>query len=108
MVAFVCLIAWNLAFFMQSPTQNDWFLVDESIKLSKDSNLPLYNDWSYGYWFWSRGLKVVNNPGTGDIQDLDTTLRPVIVLTSKEVLDCNFIYTKKEVARKETKIWQCT
>jgi hypothetical protein len=105
-LAFFGLFAWNIAFLMQQPNRNDLFVVDEAIRLSADQNLPIYNDWSFGYWLWSEGIKAENNPGTGDVLNLDRQERPCIVISSKDY-DCNLIYGKKEIARKETKLWQC-
>jgi hypothetical protein len=102
-VAFLGLVGFNVAFLMQSPTSNDWFLVDKTIELSLDNNLPIFNDWSYGYWFWSRGIKVENNPGR---HNQVFYVGEGIYLTEKE-LPCVLVYEKNEVARKKTKIWQC-
>ena len=102
-IAFFCLIGWNIAFVLQLPNQNDWIAVETAVKLSEDNNLPLYNDWSYGYWFWSKGIKTRNNPG--DQFDLNYVGKGVY-LTEKD-LNCLLVYEKKEIARKKTNIWQC-
>ena len=106
-LALFCLIGINYAFLMQSPTINDWFLVDKTISLSNDANFPIYNDWSYGYWFWSKGIKVKNTGGTGDDINILLQKRPFIALTNLELVDCNLIYEKNEIAKQKTKIWRC-
>jgi hypothetical protein len=104
MLCFLFVFGFNVAFLLQAPTNNDWFLVDKTINLSNDTNLPIFNDWSYGYWFWSKGLKVLNNPGSGLNINFDGT--PGIYLTDQN-MPCVLVYEKKEIARKEKKIWQC-
>ena len=102
-VALFGLIAWNISFLTQSPTENDWIAVNKTIQLSQDSNLPVFNDWSYGYWFWSEGLKVSNTPGTGG----DVNYFGKGVYLTDQNLPCVLVFEKKEFARKEKKIWQC-
>jgi hypothetical protein len=102
-LAFFSLIGFNIAFFIQQPTQNDVIFVKETIQLSKDTNLPVFNDWSYGYWLWAEGYKTNNNPGHEEIFDFN---KNGIYLTEKDT-NCLLINEKKEFARKETKIWKC-
>lgn len=102
-IAFFCLLGWNIAFVSQAPNQNDWFVVETAVKLSQDNNLPLYNDWSYGYWLWSKGIKTKSNPG--DFLETEF-LGKGVYLTEKD-LDCLLVFEKKEIARKKINIWQC-
>ncbi|HNV62438.1 MAG TPA: hypothetical protein PKN54_05745 [Candidatus Cloacimonas acidaminovorans] len=103
-LAFFCLIGWNIAFLLQQPTNSDWFVVDKTVELAKDNNYPIFNDWSYGYWLWSKGIKTKSNPGysLGDVSYQGKG----IYLTDVN-LPCVLVFEKKEIARKSTKIWQC-
>lgn len=113
-LAFFGLFAWNVAFLLQSPSVSDWENIDKVVELSKDTNLSIYNDWSYGYWFWSRGIKTPYNPGSGlnppksyEIIPGRWLALPGIYLTENEMPACVLISEKKEIARKKTNIWQC-
>lgn len=107
LLAFFGLIGWNIAFFMQQPTQNDLVGVREALELSKDSNLPLHNDWSYGYWLWSEGFKTKNNPGHYEYDINSFMAGPGIYLTATD-LNCVLVRGEARiVGRKEMKIYHC-
>lgn len=78
-------------------------MIDKVLELSEDQNLPIYNDWSYGYWLWSKGYKTPNNPGTG----LDNNYQGKGLYLTSNDMNCLLVSEKKEIARKETKIWHC-
>lgn len=87
LIGFVFLIVcWNVAFFMLQPTQEDWRLVNQSIKLSEDTNYPLLNDWSFGYWLKIKGFDT-NSYGNSSTQPDLNNLSKVIVLTQED-LNC--------------------
>lgn len=102
-IAFCGLFGWNIAFFMQQPTNIDVFMVSEAIKLSKDTNLPLLNDPSFGYWIMAQGIKTPYNPGTWKKFDANV---PGIYLTSKD-LNCGLISSKEQIGRSKINIFQC-
>ena len=103
-MAFFGLVGWNISFFMQQPTQIDDSFVVEAIKLSQDTNLPLYNDPSFGYWIQAHGVQTPYNPGTF----LDPPEGfPGIYLTDKEMPPCVLIKEEKRIRRKKINIFQC-
>jgi hypothetical protein len=102
-LAFCGLFGWNIAFLMQQPTQNDLIFVSESVKLSKDTNLPLFNDPSFGYWIQAQGYKTEFNPGS--FKDLNYNLKG-IYLVEKD-LNCLLIKKEKVIGRKQIAIFQC-
>lgn len=108
-LAFFCLIGWNVSFYLQLPSQNTWIMVDEAIKLSEDKNLPLYNDWSYGYWLWSKGIKTTNNGGTGNNRCFDKKLECLITKGIYLVqTDLNCLLLKRDVDWvRATNIYEC-
>ncbi len=102
-LAFCGLFGWNIAFLMQQPTQSDLVFVSESIKLSKDTNLPLFNEPSFGYWIKAQGINTPSNPGT--FLEIDFN-QPGIYLTSQD-LNCDLIKTEKVIGRKKINLFQC-
>jgi len=56
LMSLVCSIAFGVMIFYSEPTQEQLNLVELAIKESQDKNLPLYNDWSTGWWFESKGF----------------------------------------------------
>jgi hypothetical protein len=106
--AFCGLIGWNIAFFMQQPTQNDIVFVSESIQLARDTNLPLYNDPSFGYWIMAQGIKTPYNPGSSEEFPSTYPPSPGIYLTEKFMpLPCELIKTQKDIGRTKRNIFQC-
>lgn len=113
-LAFCGLIGWNIAFFMQQPTQNDLVFVSESIQLARDTNLPLYNDPSFGYWIMAQGFKTpynpgsdLNPPGAWEVIKGHWLALPGIYLTEKEMPPCTLIKTQKDIGRTKRNIFQC-
>lgn len=102
-IAFIGLFGWNIAFFMQQPTQIDNNFVSEAIQLSRDTNLPLFNDHSFGYWIQAQGHKTPFNPGSW--KEFDANI-PGIYLTAKD-LNCLVIKKEKVIGRKQVAIFQC-
>lgn len=102
-IAFFGLFGWNIAFFLQQPTQNDLVFVSDSVKLARDTNLPLFNDWSFGYWIQAQGYYATNNPGAGREINFD---KPGVYLTELDS-NCNLIKKEKAIGRKQIAIFQC-
>jgi len=103
-IAFFMLIGLNIAFLMQQPTFNDWENVGDVIKLSKDTNYPIYNDWSYGYWLRNKGYDT-NYCSGGKELDYNSFKKPFIAFTQQE-LDCNE-FKRSVTATRQTIIWIC-
>ncbi len=82
-VAIIMLVGLNYAIFMQQPSSYEHQLIFDSIELHNQTNLPIKNDWSYGYWFWFHGYKAENNPSTGQETIYDKT--NYIAVTSQEL-----------------------
>lgn len=95
-VMFVCLMLGVGWFFMglnMYPTQSDLEEMKSAIKLSKDNNVILYNDWGDGWILVSLGYNTeykssYPNPDWNKLQ------RPFIAWSKTEILDCNKV-TKK-------------
>jgi hypothetical protein len=104
-LAFCSLIGFNIAFFLQQPTDNDLLFVSNSLKIAKDGNLEFFNDPSLGYWIMAQGFETKYNPGSWKKFDLN---KPGIYLTNRD-LNCQRIAGQERIiGRKETKIFQCT
>jgi len=56
-VGLVFCCAFSFMAYFTAPTTQDFDSIKEAIQLSKDTNLPLYNDWDYGWWFWYNGYE---------------------------------------------------
>jgi hypothetical protein len=97
-------LGFNVAFLLQSPTPNDWFFVDEAIKISEESNLPLYNDMGYGYWLRNKNYLTEFTGGTNKVNYEDLN-KPFIALT-KQDLNCELIKEETFLARTK-KIYKC-
>lgn len=103
-LAFFGLFGWNIAFFMQQPTEIDLVFVSDSIKLAKDNNSSLFNDPSFGYWLTSQGYPTRYNPGSWLKPDYN---KPGFYLTTQD-LNCVLIRKQKEqLGRTKIKIFQC-
>lgn len=91
------LIGWNITYFIASPNDNDWFLVDKAIQTSKDLNLQLYADVGYDYWITYKLQKE-----TLEYQQLWESKRllpkPSVWITSKDS-NCTLIAKKDELAK---------
>jgi hypothetical protein len=103
----ILIICFNMALFLSQPTSNDWFLVDESIKLSKDTNYPIYNEWSYGHWLVFKGYDTKYKSGGVD-NNYFLFEKPFIGLTYQDLsgLDCRQTNQSSTLTR-STMIWVC-
>lgn len=103
-LAFFGLFAVNIAFVMQSPTQNDWILVNEAVELQKDTNFPLYVDLGFEYWtIHKTGVAFSYNQVVE--HDWNYYKKPFIGLTKS---DLNCLEIKKfESQIKKATIWLC-
>jgi len=84
LVCFFLIIGWNVAIFMQQPTSIEWGKISEVIQLQKDTNYPLYNDWSFGYWLIHKGYDT-NFKGGFPNPDYNQLQKPFVALTQEEL-----------------------
>jgi hypothetical protein len=103
-LAFFMLLCMNVAFLGAEPTTKQMSLTKESIELSKDANIQLYNDWSYGYWLNYYGFKTKFD-GTKPNPDYNNLQRPFMALTDHNLspIDCTIIKERGII----TKVWRC-
>ena len=103
-LSFFMLFCMNIAFFYAEPSTEQMVFVQDSIKISKDYNLPLYNDWSYGYWLNYYGQDT-NYRGSFPNPDYNNVQKPFIALSDHNLTTINCIVVKeKEII---TKVWSC-
>jgi hypothetical protein len=93
----VLLLGWQVAFFLQQPTSEDWSIVNSAKQLQVDTNYRLVNDWSVGYWLNYVGVDTNSRGGGSDI-DFSLESKPFVALTMQE-LDCNKIKSYQSVTR---------
>jgi len=86
-ISVFCLVGLMFSSFFLYPTQNDLIEIDDAIRLSNDSGLPIKNDWGDGWIFVWRGYNTPYKISNGFVADFNGT---------------NFIgYTKKELPCKK-------
>ena len=56
LVGFAFCMAFTMLGLFASPNTAELKLVDEAIDLGVELNVPVYNDWRFGWWFVYRGL----------------------------------------------------
>lgn len=104
--SFFMLLCMNIAFYYAEPNVNQMDLVADSIRTQKDLNIPLYNDWSYGYWLQYKGFDT-NFKGSPPNPDYARLPIPVLILSDQNFkslgYDCNIIINKGII----TKLWKC-
>lgn len=85
----ICFISVLLIGFLSlgvSPTQNEMNLVEESVLLANDLEVPLYNDWTYGWWITYKGYETEYKSSIPD-PDYNNLPKPFVALT-KQDLNC--------------------
>jgi len=82
----ILLIGLTLASVSLFPTQSDVKEASELIKLSKDSNIPIYNDWGDGWFLASLGYDTKYKMSNPD-PDWNTIKRPFLAWSLKD-LNC--------------------
>ena len=65
-LAVFCCVGVNVAYIIQLPTPNHLNLIKTTVSMSEDLNIPISNDWAFGYWFWYYGYKSAYTPGAQD------------------------------------------
>jgi hypothetical protein len=96
-LAIILYVGWNIALYVQQPTINDWDLINDTIELQKDTNYPVFNDWSFGHWLRIKGLETKYRSG-GNNLDYNSLQKPFIGLTQSN-LDCNLQNKYEHLAR---------
>jgi len=108
LVPLFLIFSYNIALFMQQPTLNEWEIVDCSVGLAKDTNLPLYNDWSFGYWIEHKQYST-KFKGNGVNPDYNSLEKGFLALTSQDlglVLGCELVNEWSSSTR-SIKLWKC-
>lgn len=88
-VGFVFVCVFSFMAFYTAPNTQDFVQINEAIKLSQDLNVPLYNDWSIGWWVYYLGYPTTYRGGYPN-PDWNNLERPFVALT-KEELPCEKI-----------------
>lgn len=91
------LVGWQVAFFFQQPTSDDWILINSTKQTLSDTNFRLVNDWSVGHWLNFVGVDTNSRSGGFDINFV-LEEKPFVALTVQE-LDCNKIKSYQSVTR---------
>ena len=103
----ILILCFNIAFFLAVPTNNEWVLVDKSITLSKDTNFPLYNDWSFGHWLRFQGQDTNFRSGGNDPNYFELE-KPFIALTDKNLYGAGCNHTENfDLLTRSVIIWRC-
>ena len=97
-LVFSCVFAFMA--FNTAPNLTDFNQIKDAIKLSADLNVPLYNDWSIGWWVWYAGYDTNFKAGYPN-PDWNKLERPFVALT-KEELACEL-----QNKQANTKIFIC-
>ncbi len=103
----ILIICFNVALFLSQPTSNDWLLVDSSIKLSEDTNYPIYNEWSYGHWLNFKGYDTEFKSGGVEHNYLEFE-KPFVGLTYQDLsgLGCRQTNQSSTLTRSAS-VWLC-
>jgi hypothetical protein len=103
-LSFFMLFCMNISFFYAEPSVEQMVFVQDSVKTAKDHNLPLYNDWSYGYWL-NYYRQDTNYRGSFPNPDYNNLQKSFIALSDQNLfnLNCQILKESKRI----TKIWKC-
>lgn len=82
-------------FFMVHPTQQEMNLVENSIDLSKDLNVSLYNDWTYGWWVTYKGYET-NYKSSYPNPNYNELSKPLVALTKTD-LNCLMVFEEDQI-----------
>jgi len=108
LIAFFLLICWNLAFFIATPSVWEQQIVVDSVEMQKDLNIPIYNDWSYGYWLIDNGFETENHPGQNQDYNYSELEKPFLALTKEDLSTqgCELINSSSSFTR-SVNLWKC-
>jgi hypothetical protein len=86
-------IAFSIAFcflgFYAAPTQTQFDTINQAYVLSEELDIPIYNDWKYGWWIIYNGYDT-NFKASYPNPDYNNLQKPFVALTSKD-LNCQYI-----------------
>lgn len=95
----VLILGWQVSFFFQQPTSEDWLLVNEAKQLAIHNNCVVRNDWSVGLWLNYVGVDTNSRNGASEFgYDYNSFEKPFVALTVED-LDCNKIKSYQSVTR---------
>ena len=96
-LVFACV--FNIFGFFAAPTQQDFVQIENAIGLARDLNVPLYNDWSYGWWVEYKGYPTQYKASYPE-PDYNNLVHPFVALTTQD-LNCikEFEQTNKKTYR---------
>ena len=101
------IIGWNYSILVQVPTQNDWDLIDKVIEIGSDLNIPIENDWSFGYWLIHKGYPA-KSFGGGTDKNYCEIEKPFVVLTDSNLTACSCEWTQGfSLPTRKVNIWKC-
>ena len=106
-IAIIMFVGLQYALFVQQPSVNEMEIVKEAVDLSNDLNLPLQNDWSYGYWLWFYGYKTKNTPGSGWDMNYDVNNSVVLSMKDLSVVGCEPTSQGFSSLTRSMKVWKC-
>lgn len=75
------------------PTTNDLNEIKKAIQLSKDTNLPIYNDWGEGWIFISQDYPTKYFASTPN-PDWNNLKKPYLAWTTETLPNCQTIKNK--------------
>ncbi len=99
-ICFLCVFVFGFMSLSVSPTQEEMNLVEESVLLANDLEVPLYNDWTYGWWITYKGYET-NYKSSWPDPDYNNLSKPFVALT-KQDLNCLLVSKENEI-----KIFNC-
>ena len=107
MLAFFLIIGFNIAFILAQPTNLEHNLIEEAVTYSKENNLSLKNDWSFGYWILDHGIDT-GVYGGGSDTNYFLYDKPFVAVTNKDLseMGCSPINHISSLTR-SIKIWKC-
>jgi len=98
------LIGWGVAGVLAQPTQEDWAIVHDTIRVSEERGVRLLNDWSYGHWLIWAGADT-DYYGGGKNPFYLHEERPFVALTEAR-LDCELVRENISWSR-EVRLYVC-
>ena len=88
-IAICFAIVFSFMGLWMSPTPTQFENIDYAYELGEDLNIPVYNDWTYGWWIKYLGHDT-NFKSSYPNPDYNNLSKPFIALTRKK-LDCEYI-----------------
>ena len=105
--AVILILCFNVAFFLASPTISELEIVQVTANLHNDTNLPVFNDWSYGHWLRIYGVDTIYRSGGLD-PDYNFIKKDFVALTNQDLssLGCESIMGFASNVR-SVNLWKC-